>query len=258
MKKSLLPASLAVTLLVATLGVGAATAPSKVQPAVQAQATADKANAASQKKIDKTATGTDDMLNQYLQITQQTDDMRAYDDLLQQINQAQTDQMGSLSQQTSQVDVVKKNLLPLLLQMLDSLNQFVNLDIPYHKEDRLAQVQTLRTLLSNPSVPITEKFQKLVQAYNEEIAAGKTVESYRGQISEGSKTLTVNFLRVGHLALAYQTLDRGETGYWDKQKHQWQVDNDYRDSVAEAIAVANKQAAPDLLEVPVEAPGVTK
>ena len=63
-------------------------------------------------------------------------------------------------------------------------------------------------------------------------------------------------LRVGHLALAYQTLDGSETGYWDKQKHQWQVDNDYRDSVAEAIAVANKQAAPDLLEVPVEAPGV--
>jgi hypothetical protein len=258
MKTSSLPVLLAATLVAASLGVGAATAPSKVQPAVQAQAAADKANAASQKKIDKTVGGTDDMLNQYLQVTQQTDDLRAYDDQLQQINQAETDQMNSLSQQTSQVDVVKKGLLPLLLQMLDSLNQYVNLDIPYHKDERLARLQSLRTLLSNPSVAITDKFQKLVQAYDDEIAAGKSVESYRGQISEGSKTLTVNFLRVGHLALAYQTLDGGETGYWDKQKHQWQVDDDYRDAVAQAIAVANKQAAPDLLEVPVEAPGVAK
>ena len=89
-------------------------------------------------------------------------------------------------------------------------------------------------------------------------AAGRTVEAFRGSVSEGGKALTVNFLRVGHLLLAYQTLDRSETGYWDKQGHKWQVDNSYKSVVADAIAVANKEAAPDLMELPVAAPEVSK
>ncbi|MGH8370023.1 MAG: DUF3450 family protein, partial [Gammaproteobacteria bacterium] len=62
----------------------------------------------------------------------------------------------------------------------------------------------------------------------------------------------------GHLALAYQTLDHSETGYWDKQKQQWVVDGKYKDAVAEGIAIANKQATPDVLKLPVTAPEVAK
>jgi hypothetical protein len=105
---------------------------------------------------------------------------------------------------------------------------------------------------------VTDKFQRLVQAYNDEIAAGRTVEAFRGQVSENGKSLIVNFLRVGHLLLAYQTLDKSETGYWDKQGRKWQVANDYKGAVANAIAVANKEAAPNLMELPVQAPEVSK
>lgn len=247
-----------VAMLATALGALAAPAPTKVQAAVAAQQQLDKTAAASQKKIDKVAGGTQDMLNEYLNLTQQTDDLRAYDAQLQQLTQAQKEQIDSLNTQIQQVDAVKNGVLPLMVQMADSLVQFVKLDIPYRRDERLARAQALRALLNNPTATANEQFQKLVQAYNDEIAAGRTVETYRGEIDEGGKTLTVNFLRVGHLALAYQTSDKSETGYWDKQKQAWQVDNDYRDAVSEDIAIVNKQAAPDLLEMPVEAPEVGK
>ncbi|HEY1992690.1 MAG TPA: DUF3450 family protein, partial [Gammaproteobacteria bacterium] len=98
---------------------------------------------------------------------------------------------------------------------------FIKLDLPYRQDERLAKVVQLKTLISNGGVAVTDKFQKLVQAYDDEIAAGRTVEAFRGQVSENGKSLTVNFLRVGHVLLAYQTLDRSETGYWDKQAHKW-------------------------------------
>lgn len=259
MNKTLFPTLLMLALAAATLGVRAAsTAPGKVQAAVAAQEQLDKTAAASQKKIDKTTAGTEDMLNQYLQVTQSTDDTRAYDDQLQQITQAQQDEMNSLNTQMSQVGDVEKGLPPLMLQMADSLTQYVKLDIPYREDERLAKMQQLHALLTNPTVAVTDKFQRLIQAYKDEIAAGKTVEAYRGDLTEAGKTLTVNFLRVGHLLLAYQTLDRSETGYWDKQNHQWVTDNDYRSAVAQAIAITNKQAPPDLMQLPVEAPEVSK
>ena len=258
MRKLLILSLLAVVFTAAALAVLGAPAPTKVQAAIAAQQQLDKTAAASQKKIDKVAGGTQDMLNEYLSLTQQTDDLRAYDDQLQQIAQSQKEQIDSLNTQIQQVDAVKNGVLPLMIQMADSLVQYVKLDIPYRRDERLARVQAVRALMNSPTATANEQFQKLVQAYNDEIAAGKTVEAFRGEIEEGGKTLTVNFLRVGHVALAYQTLDRSETGYWDKQKQAWQADNDYRDAVAEGIAITNKQAAPDLLELPVEAPEVGK
>ncbi|HEV2111001.1 MAG TPA: DUF3450 domain-containing protein [Gammaproteobacteria bacterium] len=254
------PSSVLLTLALAAtaLGVHAAATPAKVQAAVANQEQLDKAAAASQKGIDKTVAGTQDMLNQYLQVAQATDEIRVYDDQLQQIIQAQTDEMSSLNTQMSQVGDVEKGLPPLMLQMADSLAQFVKLDIPYREDERLAKMQQLHALVANSTVPVTDRFQKLIQAYRDEIAAGKTVEAYRGELSDEGKTLTVNFLRVGHLLLAYQTLDRSVTGYWDKQNRKWVTDNDYRDAVAQAIAVTNKQAPPDLMELPVAAPEVSK
>ncbi len=258
MKNRFSTALAALGLAAVALASGAAPAPNKVQAAVTAQEQADKNAAASQKKIDSVAGNTQEMLNTYLQVTQQTDELRAYDDQLQQIVQSQTDQINSLTQQTQQVGGVRDSLLPLMLQMTDSLGQFVKLDIPYRQDERLAKVQALRTLISNGTVPVTDKFQRLVQAYNDEIAAGHTVEAYRGELSQEGKTRTVNFLRVGHLLLAYQTLDKSETGYWDKDGHKWTVDDGYKNSVANAIAIANKEAAPNLMELPVQAPEVSK
>ncbi|HEX7965494.1 MAG TPA: DUF3450 domain-containing protein [Gammaproteobacteria bacterium] len=258
MKKTLSHAPLALALAAISLAAAAAPAPSKVQAAVTAQEQIDKNAAASQKKVDAVTGGTQDMLNTYLQVTQQTDELRAYDDQLQQVVQSQSDQINSLNQQISQVGGVRDSLLPLMLQMTDSLGQFVKLDIPYRQDERQARVQQLRAQIGNAAVPVTDKFQNLVRAYNDEIAAGRTVEAFRGEVSDAGKTRTVNFLRVGHLLLAYQTLDKSETGYWDKAAHKWQVANDYRNAVSNAIAVANKEAAPDLMELPVQAPEVGK
>ena len=258
MKKKLFLASSALALTAVAMGLAAAPAPSKVQQAVSNQEQVDKNAAASQKKIDTVTGNTQEMLNSYLSVTQQTDELRSYDDQLGQIVQAQTDQLASLNQQVSQVGGVRDSLLPLMLQMADSLSQFIKLDLPYRQDDRLAKVAQLKATISNGSVSVTDKFQKLVQAYNDEIAAGRTVEAFRGQVSENGKSLTVNFLRVGHVLLAYQTLDKSETGYWDKQGRKWQVDNNYKSAVADAIAVANKEAAPNLMELPVAAPEVTK
>jgi hypothetical protein len=68
----------------------------------------------------------------------------------------------------------------------------------------------------------------------------------------------VQFVRVGRIVLAYQTLDGNETGYWDQDQKKWVQDDNYRSAIKAALAVAKKEGAPDLLTVPVQAPKEVK
>ncbi len=61
-------------------------------------------------------------------------------------------------------------------------------------------------------------------------------------------------LQLGRVSLMYRTLDGSETGYWDADKKTWVVDESYTEAVEEAIRVARRDGAPDLLTVPVPAP----
>src|ERR1700741_2772293 len=152
MKKQIFLASSALALAAVAIGLAAAPAPNKVQQAVTNQEQVDKNAAASQKKIDTVTGNTQEMLNSYLSVTQQTDELRSYDDQLAQIVQAQSDQINSLNQQVSQVGGVRDSLLPLMLQMTDSLTQFIKLDLPYRQDDRLAKVAQLKSTISSASV----------------------------------------------------------------------------------------------------------
>ena len=83
---------------------------------------------------------------------------------------------------------------------------------------------------------------------------GRTIESYRG----GKDGKEVDFLRVGRVALLYQTFDQDETGYWDKDSKSWIVNNDYKTAVRDGLRVAKKQAAPALMNLPIPAPEEAK
>ena len=87
-----------------------------------------------------------------------------------------------------------------------------------------------------------------------ELDFGRTLESYEGKLQGDPAGRTVTLLRIGRVALLYQTLDGEETGYWDKDKKAWVVDNSYREAVKDGIEVALKMGAPELLVAPIPAP----
>ena len=68
------------------------------------------------------------------------------------------------------------------------------------------------------------------------------------------KKITVDFLRFGRIALLYQTLDGMEAGVWDQANRTWEpLDTSYRSAIREGLRIARKQAAPDLIRLPLPA-----
>jgi hypothetical protein len=164
--------------------------------------------------------------------------------------------VGSIDESISQVTVIQRQMTPLVIRMIDGLEQFVELDVPFEKEERLQRIQFLRNNLDRADVTVAEKFRGVLEAYNIELQYGRGIDTYRGTIDLGGTQRDVDFLRVGRIALVYQTTDGALAGAWDKSAGAWVElpSGEYDAAIRKGIRIAKKQATIELLSMPVSAP----
>ena len=110
-------------------------------------------------------------------------------------------------------------------------------------------------MMERSDVTAAEKFRRVIEAYQIENDYGRTIEAYRGTLDVDTGKREVNFLRVGRVALLYQTDGGDLTGAWNQETRQWETlaPERYKQDVAKGLRVARKQVAPDLLVLPVAA-----
>ena len=139
--------------------------------------------------------------------------------------------------------------------MIEVLEEFVGIDIPYLETERSMRIAELKKLMARPEVPTSEKYRRVTEAYQIELEYGHTIEAYEGEMEFNNETRTVAFLRFGRLGLYYMKLYGQEIGYWDNTSDDWEVlDDEFRQSLDRAIRIARKQLPPDLIRLPIPAP----
>jgi hypothetical protein len=140
------------------------------------------------------------------------------------------------------------------MRMVDALEKFVQLDVPFLIEERTKRIADLRKMMDRANVTTPEKFRQIMEAYQIENEYGRTIEAYRASLVLGGRETTVDFLRFGRIALLYQSLDESECGRWDQESRSWvPLDSSFRSSIREGLRIARKQAAPDLVRLPLAA-----
>jgi hypothetical protein len=221
---------------------------------VQAQVAADKEASASQQRINDIDDETRVLLQKYNQLLSEAESMNGYSDHLALTVQSQIDEIALTEKQLVEIEDTAREVMPMMERMLDRIDRFVELDIPFQLEERRTRVQRLKDVMGRADVTISEKYRRIVEAYQIEMDFGRTLEAYDGKLVGDPEGRTVKFLRIGRVTLLYQTLDGKETGYWDAEKKGWVVDGSYRNAVKEGFGVALKQGAPELLVAPVAAP----
>ncbi|RZQ55353.1 hypothetical protein CWI82_10700 [Pseudidiomarina tainanensis] len=223
-----------------------------LEPVVDA---ANKINAAaksSQLTVEKIADSTQERIQQYKQITRQIQGLEVYTEQLQKQLDAQLVEKDELNSSIDEVSVVERQITPLMLRMIESLAKFVELDVPFLPEERAERVVSLRDLMDRADVDVSEKFRRVMEAFQIEADYGRNIEAYNGEMSVNGQSQDVEFLRMGRTVLLYKTRDGAHMGVWNQQQREWQeLDSSYASNVQEAIRVARKQLAPDLLMLPV-------
>jgi hypothetical protein len=222
--------------------------------AVKEQLASDEAARAAQQRIDALDDETLKLLSEYRRALADAESYDTYTRQLEVQVQAQNEEMAGMEAQLLEIETTSREVLPLMERMLDTLGQFVALDLPFLPEERRQRIATLEQMMTRADVTISEKYRRILEAYQVELDYGRTLEAYEARLGEGEEARTVQFLRVGRVALLYQTLDGKETGYWDADRKGWVVDDHYRHGFKEGLAVAKKLTAPEMLRVPVPAP----
>lgn len=224
-----------------SLGVVAATNSSAVQ---------------SQQKIDELSRETRELLEEYRKLQDGTEYQAAYTRELEDLERSQREQISTLREQIVQAGVTRQRIVPLMRSMADALEKFVVLDLPFRQEERIGAVLELKQRLSQPDLSLSARFRLVLEAYQLEQNYGSTVEAWRGPLQLADQELSVEYLRVGRVALYYLSLDGTKSGYWDRSGQQWvALDSRYSRSLTQALRVAQNATAPQLLNLPLPARG---
>lgn len=209
----------------------------------------------SQERIDKEVKKTRSLEDQFTAALKEIEGLKVYNTLLSLQVDNQKVTMNDLRSSIDQVEVINRQIVPIMTQMIAGLEQFVNLDVPFLKAERQERVAKLQDLMERSDVSVAEKFRKVTEAYQIENDYGSTIESYVDTLTIDGATREVDFLRVGRVALVYQSRDGALTGIWNKETGKWEaLGNEYRNQIKEGLQIAKKQKAPDLILIPTQAP----
>jgi uncharacterized protein YoxC len=210
---------------------------------------------ASQRKIDTLATQTESIEQTYRQRLKLLEDLKVYNKKLDIQTTKQKEQLVGIENSIANVQVIQRQITPLTVNMIDGISDFIQLDMPFHKEQREKSVAMLRNNIDRPDLTTAEKFRQVLEVYKIESEYGRKIDTYTDTLKIDGVEREVTVLRVGRIALLYQTADMQHTGMWDNKKQQYvALDSSYNDAVRKGMRIANKQANIDILELPIAAP----
>ena len=208
----------------------------------------------SQERINGVVEGTRSLEDQYRAINKEIDGLKVYNRLMRAQVDGQVATLDDIGLSMDQVDVINRQIFPLMERMIDGLDQSVRLDIPFLMKERVERVNKLKEILSLSNVSVAEKFRKVMEAYQIENDYGTTSDYYTATLEvEGDTARSFNVLRIGRVGLYIQSDDAKITGRWDKESNQYVYDDSSRNEVRKGMRMARQLIAPELIKVPVPA-----
>lgn len=246
-------AVLATALVAGLSGAASAATTQELINAGEARAAAAQAD---QRRIEQVADQIDQLVIDYQTEAKVVDGLKVYNSLLQRQIDNQEAEMNAIAESIQNVELIERQITPLMTRMLDSLDAFVELDTPFLLEERRDRIVRLRGMMDRSDVTPAEKLRQILEAYSIENDYGRTIEAYKGSLDVDGRTLEVDFLRIGRVSLTYQSVGGGVTGAWDSGARTF-VElpaATYKTQIEDGLRIARKQIAPDLMVVPVAAP----
>lgn len=210
----------------------------------------------SQNRIDKIVEGAQERLIQYRSLMKQIEGLEAYNEQLSIQVAGQENLIERFDESIAQVALIERQMLPLVTKMANSLEDFVDLDLPFHIEERQERLAFIKDNIAAAGIDVAEKFRQVIEAYQIENEYGRKIDTYQAIVALNGQQQEVDVLRVGRIAMVCQTKDTKTSARWNNDTQTWEIlDNViYRNPVRYGIKMAKKQASIDLLTLPVPAP----
>ena len=216
----------------------------QIQPLLDVGEQRQNSEQVSQTKIDSMDDDTSLIVNEYKTVSKQIEGLRVYNAQMRKQIERQEERLKEIDKTMKEAQVMQRQVPPFTRRMLAGIEKSIELDMPFHLAERKERIAFANAAIDNPTVSPAEGLRQVLETFNVEM---------EGQQRE------VNVLRVGRLALVYQSSDESLTGAWDNNKDEWvPLDNSYRNPTRKGLRIANKLATVSMLELPIQNPEVAK
>ncbi|WP_406611167.1 DUF3450 domain-containing protein [Agarivorans sp. JK6] len=204
----------------------------------------------SQQRIDQSSDQALALASEIQALEREVSQLKVYKNHLSRLVESQQSEQHSIQEQLNEIGSTRLGVVPLMYQMLEGLAQLHEQDLPIRSEVRQQRLAKLNTLMSQADVSDSEKYRRILEAYQIELDYGLKLGSYEAQI-ELDGLRQVELLNLGRVSLVARSLDHQQYWAWHQNSQQWQViESKQHSNVGLAFDVANKVAAPSLLVLP--------
>ncbi len=213
------------------------------------------AGQAAQAEVDRLATATRALLEEYKSVSRQIEGLGIHNARLERLHEDQQRRLAELELASAGALALQREIAPLLTRMIDSLEQFISLDLPFRLAERNARIVALRRGMESADTPVDMSFRDVLLAYRAELDYARHLGTYADTISVDGAAVGVQVLQVGRSVLLAQTPDATRGFRWDPSARGWvTLDDSYLEAVTQGVAIARGDQPPVLLRLPLPAP----
>lgn len=223
-----------------------------LEQAISIEASSSNAAADRQDYINRIDSQIIELIGDIQYLSQQLDLTNIYNRQMQELISSQNNEIESINQQMVELDNTNRGILPKLEEMVLTLESIIQNDIPFLLTERNLRVNELKEILMQSNVSTSEKFRRVFEAYQIENEYGRTIESYRDEISVEDNLYNVEVFRLGRVGLYARTSDGNFNAMYSKKEKKWIKQKGIDSELVTALKIARKELPPSLLKLPVE------
>ncbi|MEI6128248.1 MAG: DUF3450 domain-containing protein [Pseudomonadota bacterium] len=154
-----------------------------------------------------------------------------------------------------ELENMRQNLVPYLKEVILRLEDNVNKDLPFLREERIKTLSELKYTVSDAKISMGEKLKKVLEALKTEMDYGYSVENSMGEIQYKGERLQVHLFRLGRVAMLMRTIDDKEAGIYNGRE--WAaVSKEYGAEIKKAMDNARRSKSAEFVNLPLK--GVTQ
>ena len=226
----------------------------QIQPLLDIGKARQAAEKTSQSKIDEMEEQTSVIISEFKTVSKQIEGLRVYNAQMRQQIQRQEERLKEIDKTLKEAQIMQRQIPPFTRRMLAGIETSIELDLPFNQSERRERIAFAKAALDNPTVSPAEGLRQVLEAFNVEAEYGRKIDAYKDSIVINDELREGNILRVGRLAMVFQTADETQTHAWNNVTRAWEeLDNSYRNPTRRGLRIANKLATVDLMELPLPA-----
>lgn len=150
---------------------------------------------------------------------------------------------------------VRARMQSTLEAIVSRLAAFIETDLPFLAAERSRRLTELKALLSRPDESLAEKCRRTLETLQVEVEYGRSFQVSEETITLydelNDRSLAVDVVRAGRLALFFRTPDGQTTGWYHRAAEKWQpLPAKYERFINQAAEMALHRRPMDLVKLP--------